>query len=305
MTATRLDIAICTFRRSHICQTLASVAKVRVPSGFSVRVIVADNDDTPSAEKRVKDCPLPFELTYLHAPARNISIARNAWLDTSTAPVLVFIDDDEVVAEDWLTELVAEQSRSGAEVVLGPAIALYDDMAPDWMKVADYHSSRPVYVNGEIVTGYGCNTLLMRTAPSVDGVRFERDAGKLGGEDTLYLAAIHRRGGKISYASEALVYEDVPPNRARLGWLLRRKLRFGHTHAVMLEQNGDLTFARRARQMALAVGKGSYCALMALLTLPIRSERNRWLIRGALHAGVCVRIVGLRPRETYGLDQPA
>jgi hypothetical protein len=38
---------------------------------------------------------LSLDCLYVHAPARNISIARNACLDAADAPLIAFIDDDE------------------------------------------------------------------------------------------------------------------------------------------------------------------------------------------------------------------
>ena len=49
----RVDIAVCTFRRAALAQTLASLAWLSVPETVRLRVIVADNDVEPSARARV------------------------------------------------------------------------------------------------------------------------------------------------------------------------------------------------------------------------------------------------------------
>ena len=95
-----IDIGVCTFRRAELADTLRSLAAMDMPSGFDVSVIIADNDDTPSARDLVtalsRELTLPIH--YRHAPARNISIARNACLDASTADFVAFIDDDETAS---------------------------------------------------------------------------------------------------------------------------------------------------------------------------------------------------------------
>ncbi|WP_394181636.1 glycosyltransferase family 2 protein [Yoonia maritima] len=305
MTApTDIDIAICTFQRDHIITTLKSIADASVPEGLTVRVIVIDNDDTPSARVRVEACEMPFALAYIHAPGRNISIARNAALDAATAPILIFIDDDELVSVGWLDALVAEQKASGAEVVLGPARAIYPDDAPGWMRAGDHHSSRPVYVHGEIKTGYSCNALLMRTAPSVVGLRFSEKLGRSGGEDTIYFASIHRNGGKISYAPDAEVTEAVLPQRASLWWLLQRKFRFGHTHGVMLQAGLNGSIVGQLREFLRATGKCLACLGMMIITAPSAQRSISWFLRGTLHAGVAFQFLGGRSHEIYGKDQP-
>ena len=61
---------------------------------------------------------------YLHAPARNISIARNACLEAASAPLVAFIDDDEIARPGWLAGLVADMDAPNADVVFGKVAAL-------------------------------------------------------------------------------------------------------------------------------------------------------------------------------------
>jgi succinoglycan biosynthesis protein ExoM len=64
--------------------------------------------------------------------ARNISVARNACLDAATAPLVAFIDDDEVASPEWLVALVGTWESSNADVVLGPVQALYGARLCGW-----------------------------------------------------------------------------------------------------------------------------------------------------------------------------
>ena len=54
-----------------------------------------------------------LQITYVHAPARNISRARNACLALATAPLIAFIDDDEVASPQWLAALMDTQTKHG------------------------------------------------------------------------------------------------------------------------------------------------------------------------------------------------
>ena len=94
-----VDVCVCTFRRPSVARLLASLASQDLPAATHLRVIVADNDDIPSARETVMRAfaDLGLEGVYLHAPARNISIARNACLNAARATLVAFIDDDEVV----------------------------------------------------------------------------------------------------------------------------------------------------------------------------------------------------------------
>ena len=167
MLATRLiDVCVCTYRRKSVVDTICSLAAQRLPEDTRLRVVVADNDDTPSAEDIVrKQCTaLGLDYHYVHAPARNISVARNAALDAATAPLVAFIDDDEVATPGWIAGLLECHASTAAAIVFGPVQAIYGER-PAWLRKADLHSIRPVFRGGGTIdTGYTCNVLLDRDA---------------------------------------------------------------------------------------------------------------------------------------------
>ncbi|WLS05846.1 glycosyltransferase [Shinella oryzae] len=295
-----IDIAICTFRRAALTETLTSLSRLVVPAGIRLRIIVADNDVEPSARNRVESAMpmLPAGIVYVHCPAGNISIARNACLEHSDADFIAFVDDDETVEPLWLDALLAAAEKHRADVVLGPVRALYGQGAPDWMRAGDFHATRPVWVNGEIRTGYTCNVLMRRTAPSIAGRRFDLALGRSGGEDTAFFSAVHADGGRIAFAEEAWVKEVVPAERARFSWLAQRRLRMGQTHGQLLAARHE--GAARVGAAVLAAAKGAVClaGASAFAFSPVR--RNRFLLRGLLHAGAIGGLFGARAIEPYG-----
>lgn len=292
-----VDICICTFRRSFLAETLGSVALLD-HGRHSIRIIVADNDDIASARGLVDAMreQVPFPIVYVHAPASNICIARNACLDQANADFVAFVDDDEVVTRGWIASLVDKAEASGATAVLGPVRAVYAPDTPRWMVDGDFHSTRPVFVRGAILTGYTCN-VLMRWDMPYRGLRFDLALGKSGGEDTAFFYQLTALGGTIAYAEEALVEEPVPSDRASMDWLVRRRLRFGQTH-------GTLQAGSRARSLAIVAAKITYCGAMTGLTAfsPVRRRRN-WL-RAVLHIGVAGGLLGVRQAVHYGQPTP-
>ncbi|WP_185983301.1 glycosyltransferase [Aureimonas mangrovi] len=295
---TTITICVCTFRRPHLAETLASLARLRLPGGAAVDVVVADNDREPSA-KPVVDAAragLPFELTYVHAPGANISIARNACLDAARGRFVAFIDDDEIASPDWLAALLAKARETKATAVLGPVHALYENDAPRWMREGDFHSTFPVWVKGEIVTGYTCNVLINRAAPDVDALRFDLALGRSGGEDTAFFDRLHKGGGRIAYAESALLEEGVPPGRARFSWLAKRRFRMGQTHGLLLREAGR----GRPAEIAVASGKALACVAMSVANLGSPVELRRNLLRGLLHVGVVGSLLGMQSLVQYG-----
>lgn len=298
-----IDIAVCTYRRPELERTLRSLAGISVPQDCSVRIIVADNDVTPSALALVDSlrAEVPFPIDYVHCPASNISIARNACLDHSRGELLAFIDDDETVSAEWLARLLEEMNISRADVVLGPVQAHYPARAPRWMRRADLHSTRPVWVGGEIRTGYTCNVLLKLTTKAVAERRFSLSLGRTGGEDTEFFTQAKEAGARISFAPAAWVDEPVAENRATLGWLARRRYRMGQTHGRLLAER--TRGIARLTQVGLAGAKLAVCALASLLTLPLPARRYSYGLRAMLHAGVISGLMGVREIQQYGLPE--
>ncbi len=282
MTAERVDVCICTFKRASISDAIASLSKQILPPGVSLRVIVADNDAQPSARERVLAAAAAhdLDLVYVHAPAQNISIARNACVAASDSAWFAFIDDDETAAPDWLGRLLT--ARADADVVFGVARAIYADSAPVWMVRGDFHSN-DLGREKRIVSGYTSNVLIRRAAIEAHGLRFDPALGKIGGEDTIFFYDLHQRGARLSFAPEAVVYEEVGAGRQNLKWVLRRRYRAGQTHAHLMRRfHAD----KALPTTALAALKTAYCALLALVTAPFPTLSVRHFSRAVFHAGV-------------------
>lgn len=294
----RIDVVICTFRRSSVEETLCSVARQQLPEGVSLRIIVADNDETTSAATHVEAAErcMSVPVVYVHAPARNISIARNACLDIADGDWIAFIDDDEAAAPDWLARLRAYALDNRCDGVFGPAVATYGDDSPYWISAVDYHSNRPVSRFGEVQTGHTCNALLRWRGGPFDAERFRLDKGRSGGEDTEFFFRLWRNGARLGICEEALVFERVDPARLSFDWIRRRKFRAGqsygrHARAAPLAQAG---------LAAAAFAKIASCAAMAGLTAWSETRRRYWMLRGVFHSGVLAAQFGVREEALYG-----
>jgi succinoglycan biosynthesis protein ExoM len=296
----RVDVAICTYRRPAVAETLASLARQDLPAGVRMRVIVADNDEQPEAQARVEAAAEAhgLDVHYVHAPSRNISLARNACLDAGQAPFLAFIDDDETATAGWLAALLREIEAGGWDAVLGPVKAVYPPEAPRWLAAGDFHSTEPVRTGGRILKGYAGNVMIRRQTIERLGLRFDLCLGRQGGEDDDFFYRLTDAGGAIGYAPDALAYEPVPAQRASLKWLLKRSFRTGQTHGSRLRAGGGRG-ARRLAQTGLAAAKGGVCLAGAAASAFSPARRGRWLVRGALHAGVVARLAGWRELELY------
>mgnify|MGYP004520537217 CR=1 FL=1 len=290
-----IDICVCTFRRPSVVDTLVTIARQSAVREWQVRVIVADNDEQPSAREAVEATArdLGLAVTYVHAPSRNISIARNACLDAVSAEWVSFIDDDEVAPPDWLERLLAR--RDEHDIVFGRSQAVYDPHSTAaWMIAADLHSNR-ISGNDLAHNGYTCNVLLRQSWLDRHRLRFDLQLGLSGGEDTIFFEQAQRVGARFGYAEDAVVFEDVPPHRATLGWLLKRRFRAGQIHRRVLRERG----APVARSTAMAVAKAGFCGGATLVDAFRPARRAQHLLRGTLHIGFIASALGARTYQEY------
>ncbi len=295
----RVDIVMCTFRRPQVGEAIEAIGRMRGLQGLSVRLVIADNDDTDSGRAAVQAAAasLPFPCVYVHAPARNISIARNACLDAAAdADWVAGLDDDEIVSPDWLAQMLAAVKATGADSAIGKVIADYPADTPGWVRELDYHSSYPE--RERVPTANSGNAIMRWKGAPWHGQRYDLERGTSGGEDTEFFLRLQRMGMTTVAAPRATVTEAVPPARQTLEWLSSRRFRMGQTHVITARTALD-----RARLLASAAAKAAWCRIQEKRHADDETRRNFWLLRGQLHRGVVTEIMTRRPQaQLYGRD---
>jgi succinoglycan biosynthesis protein ExoM len=295
-----VDVCVCTYHRPAIAETLRSISVQQGCGEVKLRLIVADNAADIGARESILSTAreLGLDLVYVHAPSNNISIARNACLDSANAEWIAFLDDDEIASPQWLDALLAEARRGSWDAVLGPVRALYSPSAPVWLRTGDFHSQRPVYVRGRIETGYTGNVLIRRSLIERDSMRFKVELGRSGGEDVDFFYRISDAGGRIGFAPDAVAYSSVTADRANFAWILKRNFRAGQTHGSRLDARVEGVVSR-SQAVVVALAKASVYAVAAAAHLPQAARRSRYLARAVLHCGVAARLVGFREIKCY------
>ncbi|MGR3513606.1 MAG: glycosyltransferase family 2 protein [Paracoccaceae bacterium] len=299
MSEISVDICICTFRREHVADTIASLLALEFPAPLTPAILVMDNDVTDTARSAVERLAAEsrFPITYIHAPSRNISIARNAGLDASHADWVAFIDDDELAKPDWLAALWRAAESKKADVVFGAVNGIYRDGTPDWIRALDMHNPLPYSGDGSVETGYSSNVLMRWSGSAWNDQRFELSLGRTGGEDTEFFYRVGRLGADMTVAEDAIVEETIEPDRATLKYLTRRRFSAGHSYAVSMLQERR---GRRAGIVAMAGLKAAFSFLATPFSILSPARWRFWLLRGVFHSGVVASSLKLRRAEHYG-----
>jgi succinoglycan biosynthesis protein ExoM len=279
-TSRSLDVAVCVcaFRRpDELARLLRAVAHLefRLTERPRLGVVVIDNDPQgaarPVADQGLSGPDVP--VRYVPLGRGNISAARNVALEVGAglAPLLAFLDDDEVPEPQWLDEMLTIRRRTGAPIVIGPVLSRFGRPVPDWIERGGFFNL-PTFADGaplgEGITG---NALLEVDRIVAAGLTFDEDLGRSGGEDQLFFRTARSRGLDLRYAAGATVYEWVSPDRVALRYLLRREYRKGNTLGLLARrypESGERVPVRVAKAAKWA-GQGS----LEIAASPLRGGR--------------------------------
>ncbi len=295
-----LEVLICTARRPTWLEALLrALADDPSRPSTGVGVVVVDNDPAASAAS-VLDAPWPFPIRTAHLAQPDIVGARNLAFALSEAPLLLLLDDDQLVAPGFFAALdTAWRARPHFAVGLRLGVVPRPEPGADPRYFAA-PTPRVTPPHPVTRTEFATNGLLIERAAlaALGAAPFDPRFGLTGGEDTELFLRLDRRGLRVA-ASSLAVTERVPRDRATLRHVLRGGLRTGYTDALIALREGQTRPAFAAELIAaLALRASLAAASLALGARPGTSD----LVSLARLAGKTLALSGLRwqpyrPRE--------
>ncbi|MEW5248368.1 glycosyltransferase family 2 protein [Microbulbifer discodermiae] len=294
-----LCVCVCTCKRPKSLRgALQSLGALQLPPDVRVAVTVVDNDPEGQAGRAVVESlagefPLPLECIL--EPRRGIPYARNRCIHAASAKnadYLIFIDDDEWVAPDWLTRLYGyARFLGGSAVVSGSVISQLPAAAPEYYSM---FFSRRRRKTGERLTYCATNNVLVPMGIVEElGLRFDERDPFAGGEDVMFFTEASTKGVEIVHCAEATVYEAVPVGRANLRWLSRRKFSVG----VTLAKQKLVCGRSRAGVLASALFQLlTACASLPFAMVTGRRLGSRAWLRLCRSTGMACGVFGVRPQ---------
>jgi glycosyltransferase involved in cell wall biosynthesis len=228
----RISVIIPTQRRPAPLMLAARsvIAQAGVDLG-GIELIIADNDQTPSAMPQVEELrrAAPFALIYVHEPRPGVANVRNAAMAVARGELIAFLDDDEEAPPGWLAELLAVLSRFEADAVFGPVRGRASPAVTRHRAYLERFFSREGPAATQAIEGhYGCGNSLVRRAAMPDPRRpFCDIRNHIGGEDDLLFQTMAAGGARFAWAAEAWVWEDPAPERLNLRYAIARAFAYG------------------------------------------------------------------------------
>ncbi|WP_198666001.1 glycosyltransferase family 2 protein [Tropicimonas sp. IMCC34043] len=232
---------------------LDSFARMRRPDGARLIFVFAENDTEFGVTDQIEAfrAQVPEDVRLELEPRPGIPMGRNKVLDMALeagADFLTFVDDDEVVTEDWLVELIAGVEARALDLAGAPVQLIAPEGAmTGWneavLKHLQYRSDRRNRDRRRMVADgtegemniYTNNWCLRLATQRRLGVRFDEALQYTGGSDTRFSLDMKAAGGRIGWVPDAVVEEPTPQKRLTLTYHYKRA-RDQATNAVILNR---------------------------------------------------------------------
>jgi glycosyltransferase involved in cell wall biosynthesis len=246
-----MAVAICTYNPDGrvLTRVLQAVGQLEYNAVSKIECVIVDNNSAvPVAEMQstrsfLESCPW---ARVVREPRQGIAFARIAALKATTAPVIVFVDDDNELAKDYLKvarRCLADHPHVG---VWGPGniVVEFLDRVPDWFAQnfrTFFHERRKAHTEYGRVMGawtrfypVGSGQVVRRDVLEKYAVQIENGqisaSGRRGmslasGEDIQIVWEAVKMGYAAGVCPELKLVHLIPSKRANLKYV--RRLIFG------------------------------------------------------------------------------
>ena len=214
MSIRRASVILCTRNRADdLAAALAALGRLEQPPGCEVEVVVVDNASTDHTARVVQEAraALPFPLLAPREEERGLGAARNCGLRCASGDIIVFTDDDCIVARDWLTRIVAHFIGEDPPGLLGGRVELFNPahLPLTLLTSTTPHELLPHEHPGGVLLG--CNMAFHRKVLDAIGAfdpRFGAGTPLRGAEDQDFIQRAQRAGFTVRYEPDVVVHHN-------------------------------------------------------------------------------------------------
>jgi glycosyltransferase involved in cell wall biosynthesis len=295
-----ISIAICTHDRSEdVALCLSALAPQML--GQPDELILVDSCSTPQHAEALKSLSAKYSARLLRLERPGHSLARNGAVASANGEWVAFLDDDAVPFPDWLTSLhkTVDTAASDLAAVGGPTEPLWPyDSAPDHIGSRWLFYLSCIQETAKLSVRQGakvCGANLAFRKDSLLAVGgFHCELGRIGdrltgGEDTLAVRLLLRRGLEVMYDPSVKVKHRIHRERLTLPWISKRAYWEGVTEIAMVKATGE------PFPLHLAVPK-LIASLIVFRSLFFATRNPDFLIRSRIAAGaLAARLKAIDP----------
>lgn len=301
-----VSVVICTFDRPALLAATVQSC-LNDPAQTPYEIIISDNSRAGhgvALAAALND----LRVRAVTASPPNISIARNAGIAASTAPLVAFLDDDVVIEAGWL-DAMASVMAGGADGAIGPLRPVFDGGPPPWDPAGRRFTRVLAAGDGAtIVPSATTPGFVVSTASSIwrratcftDPAPFDPAYGASGGEDLDLFLRLERRGRRFIWCAGGGVRETIPASRTAWRYQVLRAFSGAQVYTAATVRHSTMPARRAAGIMvrgAAQAGLGVAAAAPAIL-------RGRGLDAAFLLAAGLGKLTWWRKMPLYQMERP-
>jgi len=226
-----VSIIICTYNRKKLLEEcLNSIFAVDYPKSL-YEVIIVDGGSTDGTEEL---CEKFRGIRFIVENKHGLAYARNKGAEMAKGFIVAYTDDDCIVDKSWLKNLVLGfQFSKNVIGVGGPVHPLRPEIIPKKIYVEAAlglfdRGEEIKLVRGIITSNSAFKREIFKTVQFDERLGVTR-RGKLilSGEDVDFCQTLIKRGYKLLYTPYAKVYHQIPINRIRTSYIVKRAIHSG------------------------------------------------------------------------------
>lgn len=288
-----VTVCICTHDRpAYVRACLDGLARQTLPRS-RFEILLVDSASNPSAADRLAALAAAHDVRLIRVDRPGVSLARNTGAMHAQAGLIAYIDDDAIPAPDWLEALLLARRETGAALIGGRILPIWEAPLPDWWPTSLVGilsiittEGQGVYRTSQLPAGlepYAANMAVdVAALRSVGG--FGGELGRYGtvllSDEEVRLAwALQDAGHVIIHDGRPVVHHQIQASRLNPAWLLRR----------LYWQGASTVTTRRQTNASMAVWLELPRRLLVLLLFGVTALIPR-------HAP---QLIGLRWRVAY------
>jgi GT2 family glycosyltransferase len=243
-------------RTALLARLLESLHKARARHGGENEVIVVDDSGPVAAAMHERNCRA-FDAQYVRGP-RRVGHKRNVGVQRSRYDIVVFVDSDCEVPEDYLTTVEATLRRQDSSVgaVAGPVEMIGEQTSTLGFFAKTREMNQPFgwAKTYKYITWCACaNMAVRRSAFEQVGGFAERTLTVVGGEDVDLGVRLTINGAAVLCDPDAVIYHTRATGDD-VGSIFRRLFMYGRASNWLITRHPDRYDLRLNPVSALVVG---------------------------------------------------
>ena len=211
-----MSIVICSCNRAEsLRKTLEGLKEVVTPQGKTWEAVVVDNNSRDNTKDVVDAFARnnPGLARYVFEKRQGKSFALNAGVGNAKGDIIAFTDDDCIVDRHWISAILDEFASDPDLAVLGGRVELYNkDDRPlslvRWSEKTVFQSLDLLFEPLIIGCNMAAKKAVFHRAGQFDPALGPGSIGSAIAEDVDFIYRAHKKGFKVIYSPDVLVYHN-------------------------------------------------------------------------------------------------